>query len=450
MNRFRNETLKLEPVSTLWAPGQIYRQRVPHTYLWSPGLIPKPSDWGTEIDISGFAFLDLGSSFKPPDPLAKFLASGKPPVYIGFGSIVIDDPDKFTSLIFDAVRKAGVRALVSKGWGGLGDQDNTPDYIHMLDSIPHDWLFPQVSAVIHHGGAGSTAMGLKCGKPTMIVPFFGDQSFWGAMVAGSGAGAAQAIPYKRLTSDAFAEGIRQCLSPEAKQAAGKLADDIAAEGDGAKNAVESFLRHLPMEGDGSMRCSILPSRVAVWTMKPFNLRLSAMAAKLLMDEDKIKWQDLNLIRHHEWTGFEGPGTPISGGSAALFKSVGGAVSGVGSLPFVWAKTVKRKDKRRKKRLNSEAQRNKSAKKQLPLPQTQHASAVENEGENFKGNKLDAGKPGNLQTFANEAIIPTAADTANDAIGHKVSRTESPGLAQGLATDAGTGFATTGEALAKCK
>ena len=260
VNRFRVKTLGLEPVSTLWAPGQLFRLKVPYTYMWSPGLIPKPPDWGPEIDIAGFVFLDLASSFKPPESLSKFLADGEPPVYIGFGSIVVDDPDQFTALIFDATKKAGVRALVSKGWGGLGDEGNTPDNIYMLENTPHDWLFPRVSAVVHHGGAGTTAIGLKCGKPTMIVPFFGDQPFWGAMVARAGAGAGRPIPYKELTADSLAEGIMQCLSPEAKANAQKLAHDIEQEGDGAKNAVKAFHRNLPLRGDTSMRCCVFQDR----------------------------------------------------------------------------------------------------------------------------------------------------------------------------------------------
>jgi hypothetical protein len=98
INRFRTQVLHLEEVSRLWAPGQLYRLKVPYTYMWSPGLIPKPKDWGPEIDISGFVFLDLASSFTPPDELKKFLDAGEPPVYIGFGSIVVDDPDQFTKV----------------------------------------------------------------------------------------------------------------------------------------------------------------------------------------------------------------------------------------------------------------------------------------------------------------------------------------------------------------
>ena len=101
INRFRTQILHLEEVSKIWAPGQLYRLKVPYTYMWSPSLIPKPKDWGPEIDISGFVFLDLASSFKPPPELQKFLDDGPPPVYIGFGSIVVDDPDAFTELIFE-------------------------------------------------------------------------------------------------------------------------------------------------------------------------------------------------------------------------------------------------------------------------------------------------------------------------------------------------------------
>ena len=110
--------------------------------MWSPGLIPKPKDWGPEIDISGFVFLDLASSFTPPDELKKFLDDGPPPVYIGFGSIVVDDPDQFTKLIFDAVKSVGCRALVSKGWGGFGSNADCPENVFMLENTPHDWLFP--------------------------------------------------------------------------------------------------------------------------------------------------------------------------------------------------------------------------------------------------------------------------------------------------------------------
>ncbi|KUJ23026.1 UDP-Glycosyltransferase/glycogen phosphorylase [Mollisia scopiformis] len=363
INNFRVKTLGLEPVSTLWAPGQLYRLKVPYTYLWSPGLIPKPKDWGPEIDIAGFVFLDLASSFEPPEDLVKFLDTGEPPVYIGFGSIVVDDPDKFTKMIFEAVEKAGVRALVSKGWGGLGDDDNTPDNIYMLENTPHDWLFPKVSAVVHHGGAGTTAIGLKCGKPTMIVPFFGDQQFWGAMIGEAGAGA-KPIPYKSLTADKLAEGIKQCLTDEARKAAEKIASDIEAEGDGAKNAVISFHRSLVLRGQQSMRCSMLEDRVAVWNLKNTSLRLSALAAELLVEKKKITWKQLRLIRHNEWNDFEGPGEPLTGGATAIMGTVTGIATGIGSVPFKIAKSSKKRARHeeKKQRKSQEASRRRSGEK----------------------------------------------------------------------------------------
>lgn len=131
----------------------------------SPALIPKPDDWGNHISISGFYFLSLASNYQPDSDLAEFLASGPPPVYIGFGSIVVDDPNAMTKMIFEAVRKTGQRALVSKGWGGLGgDELDKPEGVFMLGNCPHDWLFQHVSAVVHHGGAGTTAAGIALGK----------------------------------------------------------------------------------------------------------------------------------------------------------------------------------------------------------------------------------------------------------------------------------------------
>ena len=173
-----------------------------------------------------------------------------------------------------------------------------------------------MQAVVHHGGAGTTAIGLKCGKPTMIVPFFGDQQFWGAMIGKAGAGA-KPVPYKSLTSDKLAEGIQQCLTDEVREAAQNIAADIEAEGDGAKNAVTSFHRSLTLRGEHSMRCSILEDRVAVWKLKNTKLRLSALAAEILVEHRKISWKQLRLIRHDEWDDFGGPGEPLTGGATAI-------------------------------------------------------------------------------------------------------------------------------------
>jgi UDP:flavonoid glycosyltransferase YjiC (YdhE family) len=379
INRFRTQILHLEDISTLWAPGQLYRLKVPYTYMWSPGIIPKPKDWGPEIDITGFVFLDLASSFTPPDDLKEFLDNGEPPVYIGFGSIVVDDPDQFTKLIFEAVKMAGVRALVSKGWGGFGSNSDCPDNIFMLENTPHDWLFPRCSAVVHHGGAGTAAIGLKCAKPTMIVPFFGDQPFWGAMVSKAKAGAHECIPYKHLTAERLAEGIKQCLTDEARENVKKIADDIEKEGDGALNAVRSFHRSLPLHGEGSMRCDFLDNRAAAWKIKNTNVKLSALAAELLVEKKKLKWNELRLIRHYEWNDFGGPGEPITGLWGSVWTSLTDAATGVGSVPVEMGRTLKKREKlwEKRRKIQKHKQRKKEtlAKANANLPNVTDGSAA---------------------------------------------------------------------------
>ncbi|KAK5108673.1 hypothetical protein LTR62_008078 [Meristemomyces frigidus] len=351
VNKFRERTLGLEPVSSLWAPGALYRMHVPYTYLWSPSLIPKPKDWGLEIDIAGFVFLDLASTFQCPPDLRDFLEAGEPPIYVGFGSIVVDDPNALTEMIFAATKRAGVRALVNKGWGGFGASNaDTPAHIFMLENTPHDWLFPRVRAVVHHGGAGTTAIGLKCAKPTMIVPFFGDQQFWGAMVSSAKAGAHECVAYKNLTVDKFTLGIQQCLGEEARTNVRRIAERIAAEGDGAENAVESFHRSLPLAGGRNLRCSLLEDRVAVWQLRKSALRLSPLAAELLHQQGKIKWADLKLCRHYEWNDFDGPGEPITGTVGAVKDSLYDMGAGVGMVPIRVARHIRKHEAGERKRL----------------------------------------------------------------------------------------------------
>jgi len=354
VNRFRVKTLDLEPVSTLWAPGMLTRMRVPMTYLWSPGLVSKPDDWGPEIDIAGYVFLDLAKTYKPPEDLQKFLkrtdADTRPIIYIGFGSISgIKDPKAFCELIFEATVQAEVRAVVSKGWGGMGDGLEIPDGVFMVDNVPHDWLFPQLDAVVHHGGAGTTAAGIKLGKPTMIVPFFGDQPFWADMISRAGAGPKEVYPLKKLTVERFADSIKQCLQPSAKEAAQALAKSIALEGDGAQNAVDSFHRSLPLAGPHSMRCGVFDDRVAAWRVKHTGMKISALAAELLVENKQVKWNDLNLTHHTKWEDFSGPGEPITGAGGAVVAAFQEAIHGMTTIHDSTKSDWKKIEKRRRKR-----------------------------------------------------------------------------------------------------
>ncbi|RMZ89344.1 hypothetical protein DV736_g3422, partial [Chaetothyriales sp. CBS 134916] len=336
INRFRERSLGLEPVSVMWAPGIVNRLRIPWTYCWSPALIPKPLDWGSFIDISGFYFLDLATNYTPPPELKAFLESGPPPVYIGFGSIVVDDPNAMTKMIFETVEKTGQRALVSKGWGGLGaDELDIPEDVYMLGNCPHDWLFQHVSCVVHHGGAGTTAAGISAGRPTVVVPFFGDQPFWGAMCARAGAGPVP-IAYKNLTADKLANQILDALKPESLTKAKELSNKIKQE-KGTEAGADYFHKqlHLP-----DLRCSLCPERVAVWRIKQTNIRLSTFAASVLASEDLIDGTDLKLYRPREYETESGPWDPISGGAAALLGTLGSIGMGLADFPIEVLRSLK--------------------------------------------------------------------------------------------------------------
>ncbi|THC90236.1 hypothetical protein EYZ11_010297 [Aspergillus tanneri] len=305
-----------------------FRVKIPHTYCWSPALIPKPNDWGSHISISGFYFLDMASDYTPARDLQAFLNAGLPPIYIGFGSIVLDDPNTLTELIFAAVRKTGQRVLLSKGWGGMGaDELRIPDGVFMLDNVPHDWLFKHVSCVVHHGGAGTTAAGIAAGRPTVVVPFFGDQPFWGAMIARAGAGP-NPIPHKQLTADKLAEAINFCLTPRCLERARDLASKIAAER-GSDTGAQSFHEFLNPD---RLRCTLAPSRPAAWRVRRTKVRLSAFAACTLANAGLLDLDDLKLFRPQEYCTDEGPWDPISGGFTAFVRAFGGMTMGLADVP----------------------------------------------------------------------------------------------------------------------
>ncbi|CAL8472198.1 g11740 [Coccomyxa elongata] len=242
LGQFRSEVLELP---TLYHKEDLHL--VPFTYCFSPTLVPRPSDWPRDlIDIVGFFCLDGSkSNYKPSQELADFLARKDKPVYFGFGSLVVEKPQELTRKILKALAQTGQSAIISKGWGKLGTlpDEPTPPNVLVIDSVPHDYLFPRCAAVVHHGGAGTTASGLVAGCPTTIIPFFGDQAFWGEATRRAGVGP-KPIPIDAFSRHKLVHALKFMARPEVKRRALKLAAKMRKE-DGVARGVESFHRHLP-------------------------------------------------------------------------------------------------------------------------------------------------------------------------------------------------------------
>ena len=209
---------------------------MPVLYGFSPSVIPAPSDWNQNIHITGYWFADEPDDWQPPAALLNFLNSGSPPVYIGFGSMSNRDPEATAGLIFQALAQVSQRGVVLSGWDGLR-QERVPDSIFMINSVPHAWLFPRVAAVVHHGGASTTAAGLRSGVPSIVIPYMGDQAFWGQRIADLGAGPAP-IPRRKLTAGRLADAIREVITnQELRKRAYELGKQIQSE-NGLASAVE--------------------------------------------------------------------------------------------------------------------------------------------------------------------------------------------------------------------
>jgi sterol 3beta-glucosyltransferase len=220
---------------------QILRS-TPILSAYSPTVIPHPGDWSNHVHVTGYWFLDAWSDWQPSVELKSFLDKGEPPVYFGFGSMSGRNPEHFAKVMLEALAKSGQRGVIVTGWGGI-NVINVPENVLVLDSAPHDWLFPRMSAVVHHGGAGTTAEGLRAGVPAVIVPFTVDQPFWGNRVKALGAGT-EPIPVNKLTTDKLAEAIQKVTSdPKMQRRAESIGRSIRSE-NGVGNAVEIVKEYL--------------------------------------------------------------------------------------------------------------------------------------------------------------------------------------------------------------
>ncbi len=234
-NKARAEGLHLPP-SSFWGPFSfLKRQKQPVLYGYSSYVLPRPRDWDDSQHVTGYWFLEPSEGWEPPADLLHFLQSGPPPIYIGFGSMSSSKPEEAADLVLQALAQTGQRGVLYEGWGGL-KKEQLPENVFMTGSIPHTWLFPRMAAVVHHGGVGTTAAGLAAGVPSIIIPFFADQPFWGQRVYELGVGP-KPIRRRRLTADNLTEAIGRAVSDEEmRKRAASLGKRIRAE-DGIAQAV---------------------------------------------------------------------------------------------------------------------------------------------------------------------------------------------------------------------
>lgn len=236
---FRQQVLGLAPQTR--SEYLATKRRLFTLQAYSPHVVPHATDWPANVHTTGYWFLDEQDHWEPPTELLKFLDEGETPVCIGFGSMVGRNPEQITEIVIDAINQSGRRAVLLSGWAGIGNAE-LGSHIYRLDAAPHEWLYPRVAAVVHHGGAGTTAASLRAGLPTIIVPHLGDQPFWGSRVHSLGVGP-KPIPRNKLSASALASAIREATENDMKKRAEALGSKIRAE-DGIGTAVQLIERYL--------------------------------------------------------------------------------------------------------------------------------------------------------------------------------------------------------------
>lgn len=239
INTFRRDMLQLPRMSRF---SDYLRTRdgaaVPVLYPFSRHVVPVPADYPASAHVTGYWFGERATTWEPSRDLLDFLDGGRPVIYVGFGSMGFGGKAQERGRLIDAaVRGAGVRAVVSTGWGALAIKRS--EHIHPVDDVPHDWLFARVDAVVHHGGSGTTAAGLRAGKPTLVCPVLGDQPFWGRRVNDLGVGP-RPLPMRRATADALSHRITELVSDPASAArAAEISAEIKLE-DGPGQAIRAL------------------------------------------------------------------------------------------------------------------------------------------------------------------------------------------------------------------
>lgn len=211
---------------------------------YSSSVLPVSEDLPKHVSITGYWFLDPHPNWQPDPALTEFLKSTPKPIYIGFGSMGNPAKNQDTAnIILETIAQTGIRAILSAGWSGLGTDRPLPENVFLIKDTPHRWLFPQMAAIVHHGGAGTTGAALSAGVPSLIVPHFGDQYYWGRRIAELGVGP-KPIVRKKLTAERFATALSTMLNDSGmREQASSLGAKITAE-DGVTQAVQIIRNYI--------------------------------------------------------------------------------------------------------------------------------------------------------------------------------------------------------------
>ncbi|WP_211454641.1 glycosyltransferase [Collimonas antrihumi] len=212
---------------------QLYESKELTLIASSPTLTVRRQDWGDHIQICGDLNFRASDRHIPvPEGMEEFISSGAPPIYMTFGSLAPFRSEQTDQIMSDAVEKAGCRAVIQSVWSGR----DSP-HIFRCSQAPHAKVFPHCSAVVHHGGAGTTHSSLRAGRPSIVVEHAFDQIFWGSELQRIGAGG-KVLHRNTLTADQLANAIKATLdSSEMKNKANQPGGIMQRE-DGVKTAVE--------------------------------------------------------------------------------------------------------------------------------------------------------------------------------------------------------------------
>lgn len=209
VDRWSRDVLAISPPSRWRGPFKALARQSLVLMGYSRHLVPQPRDWKANVHTTGFWLLPEADGYQPPADLEAFLTESPKPLYLGFGSMAEQDTDTLHQDIEHFLARTQQRAVVMSGWSKRKGEGHS-DRIYHLEQVPHDWLFPKVSMVVHHGGAGTTATAAHAGVPQIIVPFFGDQPFWAQRIFGLQLGP-QPIPRQQLNDIRLEKAVKQVL-----------------------------------------------------------------------------------------------------------------------------------------------------------------------------------------------------------------------------------------------